>query len=207
MLRKPRPAARTPRHHIPALIQPALLMAGFEKMPDGIVILVRLRMIRIAPVHPIPQPDGLLRDNVGEPVNAPLAQIHELAHPKRLYIALGLKAQLLFHLHLDPQPLPVEPILKALVVPLHRPKAQEHILIRPPPGVMHPHRIIGGNRPIDKRISPIGPLIARHILPRYPPLLPPPQHLALHSHKIGLRINGIEHSCGLLVCSLIMRDG
>jgi hypothetical protein len=48
-----RPTARTPGHHVVAAIDPAALPAGLEETPDRVVVLVRHRVVRVRPVHPL----------------------------------------------------------------------------------------------------------------------------------------------------------
>ncbi len=50
-------AAQAPGHHIPALVKHLFLAAFFEKMPDGVIIRVGHRVIRIVPVHPLAETD------------------------------------------------------------------------------------------------------------------------------------------------------
>ena len=45
--------ARAPWHDISALVDPSFVGAGLQEMPDGVVILVRLRVIRVVPVHEV----------------------------------------------------------------------------------------------------------------------------------------------------------
>ncbi len=52
------------------------------------------------------------------------------------------------------KPLAVEPVLIAEFVPGHREEALVGIFERPAPGVVHAHRVVGGNRAIQK--TPLG---------------------------------------------------
>src|SRR5260370_40842191 len=75
-------------------------------------------------------------------------------------VALRLELQLLLVLDLDPEPLAIEAVLIAQLMSSHREVALVSILVGPAPCVMHAHRIIGGDRPIEKR--PLGlPLVLR----------------------------------------------
>ena len=63
-------------------------LGEFWKVPDSVSVLVRLRVIRTVSTHPVSAPNTLLRDYVGEEVNALLARVNELVRTERLGIAI-----------------------------------------------------------------------------------------------------------------------
>ena len=149
-LGEPGPAARTPGHHVVALVDPAVLVAAFEEQPDGVVVLIGHRVVGVVPVHPVAQADRLLRLHGGVGQDALLAALHEPGDAIRLDVALVVKAQLLLDLDLDVQALAVEAVLVALLEALHRLEALEDVLIRAAPGMVHAHGVIGRDRPIQE---------------------------------------------------------
>src|SRR5438128_5504211 len=58
--------ARAPWHHVVTAVQPTPLMADLDDSPDGVVVLVRHREVRVTPVHPLAKPNALLGDHAGE---------------------------------------------------------------------------------------------------------------------------------------------
>src|SRR3990172_6871220 len=88
-------------------------------------------------------------------------------------IPLGPKPQLSFDLHLHPQPLAVEAVLVALPVAEHGVVALEEVLVGAAPGMVHAHRVVGRDRPIEegpahRRGGGLGGVLFA------PPLFPPP---------------------------------
>ena len=101
---------------------------------------------RVVPVHPHPEPDGLLRLARGVGQDALLAQGHELGDAVRLDVALRGEAEVPLDVDLHPQPLAVEAVLVALVLAEHRVEPLVQVLVGPPPGVVDAHRIVRGDR-------------------------------------------------------------
>ena len=157
-------AARTPRHRVGALVQPAAFVADLEEVPDRVVILVRLRVVRVVPVHPEAEPLRLLRDHGGEAIDARLALLDEAVDAVLLDIALRAEAEFLLDLDLDPQPLAVEAVLVALAEALHRAPAQEQVLVHAPPRVVDAHRVVGRDRAIDEGVALLCVVVARQVL-------------------------------------------
>ena len=189
-------AARAPRHHVGAAVQPAALPALLEKGPDHVIVFVRegevaaaeirhaeaahqllnsvrhlssrtlhghalrrilhqprgqfTQVIRLVPVHPVPQPNGLFRLHGGETQYPLLAFAHEGIQAVGFDVSLGPETQFLLHLHLDPQSLTVEAVLVAQFPAAHGPEAAEHVLVGTPPPVMHAEWVIGRYRPVQK---------------------------------------------------------
>ena len=46
-------ASGAPRHDILAFVQPTVFMALLQETPNGIVVLVRLGVVRVVPVHEV----------------------------------------------------------------------------------------------------------------------------------------------------------
>ncbi len=133
-----------------SLVDPATVVALLQEMPDRVVVLIGHRVIRIVPVHPIAQPDRLIGDPLGELPDALFAAIDELGNAIRFDIALALESEFLFDLDLHPESLAVEAILVSLFLAEHGVEALEEILVGTTPTMMHTHRVVGGNRSIDK---------------------------------------------------------
>src|SRR6266508_502241 len=111
MLRKRGTTPRAPGHDIMALVDPATLVAQLQEAPDAIVVLVGERIVGVVPVHPVAHALALLGDACGEAVYALLARVHKIGNAELFDLALGLEAQLLLDLDLDPQALAVEALL------------------------------------------------------------------------------------------------
>src|SRR4029079_72629 len=71
-------AAGAPGHRVVALVYPAVLPAALEEEPDGVVVLVGVRVVAVVPVHPVAEADRLLGLDGGEALHAVLALLHEL---------------------------------------------------------------------------------------------------------------------------------
>ena len=127
--------------------------------------------------------------------HALLAALDELADAVLLDVALAGEAELALDLDLDPQPLAVEAVLPALVVAGHGLVALIQVLVGPPPGVVHAHRVVGGDRPVDKR-----PLLVRvlellaQLLERVR-LVPELEHAPLDAWKVRFVWNRPIHTC------------
>src|SRR6185436_14232904 len=124
-----------------------------QNVPDVRDVVVAVRVIGVVPVHPLPEPDGLLGDRGSAAVDARAARTRELVDAVRLDVALAVQVELPLHLHLDPQSLAVEPVLPALVESLHRLVPNVEVLIRASPGVVDAHRLdVGRDRAVDERV-------------------------------------------------------
>ena len=95
------------------------------------------------------------------------------AMPNASMSQFGLEAKLFLHLDLDPQALAVEAVLVALLIALHGLEALVQVFVGAPPGVMHAHRVVGGDGTIQKRELLIAVVIAMQILLQYALLVPP----------------------------------
>src|SRR5579885_575834 len=109
-------------------VDDAPFVALLQEVPDGIVVLIRERVVIVAPIHPVAQADVLLGHAFAE-----------------------LEDELFLDLDLDPEALAIETVLVALLVALHRLEALVQVFIGAAPGMMDAHRVVGGNRTIQKR--------------------------------------------------------
>ena len=184
VLGEPRAAAGAPGHHVAAFVQPAPLVAGLEKVPDRVVVLVGHRVVGVVPVHPIAQADGLGRLDGGEAAYTLLAQLHKAADAVGLDVPLGFEAQLPLHLHLNPQPLAVKAVLVALLEPLHRLVALVQVLVRSAPGMVDAHGVVGRDRPVDEGVAAVAGVVAVKVLLHHAGLVPPRQDVALPGREV-----------------------
>src|SRR5581483_412952 len=102
VLGEARAAAQAPGQRARALVEPAVIVAAAQEAPDRLDVLVGQRVIAIVPVHPLAEADGLLRDEVGVAIDALAAAVGEVGQAVGLDLALGVEAQLLLDLDLDP---------------------------------------------------------------------------------------------------------
>jgi hypothetical protein len=121
-----------------------------------------------------------------------LAVVDEALDAVFLDVFFRAEAQLLFRLDFDPQALAVEPVLEALVVAAHGEIPLEGVFIGAAPGVVDPHRVVGGDRPVEKRpLRPPGDLGAQ--LLKGAGGLPKSQHLVLAGHQAGVGFDAFKH--------------
>ena len=189
---EPRAAARAPRHHVVALVDQAPRMAFGQKRPDRVVVLVRVGVVAVLPVHPHPEPLALLGLLRRKSVHARLAQLHEAVDPERLDLPLVVEAQLALDLDLDPQALAIEPVLETLALAEHRVIALVEVLVGPSPGVVHTHRVVGSDRAVQERVAAVGFGVAREIALHRASFLPAGDLLALHGNDVELALDRPE---------------
>jgi hypothetical protein len=149
-----------------AAIEPATRVAQLQEAPDAVVILVREREVGVVPVHPVAEPLALLADHAGVVIDALFTLIHELGDTIVLDLALVGEAQLLLDRDLDPQALAIETLLPAQLLAEHSVVAIVEVFIGATPGVVDAHRVVGGDRPVEKRplraaVSPRAQLLER----------------------------------------------
>ena len=153
------------------------------------------QLVRVVPVHPHAQADGLLGLPRGVGQHALLAQADELGDAEGLDVVLAGEAQVALDIDLDPQPLAVEAVLPALVVPEHGVVALIEVLVGPPPGVMDAHRVVGRDRAVQERPG----RAARVLCPQASegaPLAPLRQDVELLGWEIGQAGDGAEGAVG-----------
>ena len=177
-------ATNAPGHHVGALVDPAALIAHLEKMPDGVVVLVREGVVRVVPVHPEAEPLRLLRNHLGEVCDAVLAVLDEFFDAVGLDIEFRVEAEFFFYLDFHPQALAVEAVLKALAVALHVAEAQEQVFVSAPPRVMNAHRVVGGDWSVDERVPLIGAVVSVQVLIGNTVGVPPLAHPLLERDEV-----------------------
>ena len=150
VLRQRCAAARAPGHRLILAADPAVVVTLFEEVPDTADVRVGIGKVGVVPLHPLAKAFALLRDDAGKMLHTVLALLGELVHPVVFNILFRFKAELFFHFHLDPQTLGVKAVLAAAVVTLHRLVADKDILERTAPGVVDTHRVVRGDRAVDK---------------------------------------------------------
>ena len=196
VLRQAGAAARAPGHRVGASVEPAVLVAALQEMPDGVVVLIRHGVVGVVPVHPVAEAPGLFGLDRGVLAHPLLALLHEAGDAVGLDVALGGEALLLLHLHFDPQPLAVEPVLVTLAIALHGAPAQEQVLVGAAPGVVHPHRVVGGDRTVDEGVAPLGRGVALQVAIDDAGGLPPAELLMLQGDEVDARRYGGKYPLG-----------
>ena len=92
-----------------------------------------------------------------------LHSFDELADAVGLDLLLRLEALFFFDFDLDPETLSVVSVLKALAIALHVPEAEKEVFVGASPRVVHAHRVVGGDRTVDKGVVFLGVVVAREI--------------------------------------------
>ena len=145
------------------------------------------------PVHPHPEPLALLGLLRGEAVDARLAQLHEAVDAKAFDLALVVEAELALDIDLDPQALAVETVLVALTLAEHGVVALVEVLVHATPGVVHAHRVVGGDRPIQEGEAARSVRIPGEVALRRAPLMPTRDLPALELNHVELAVYRSEN--------------
>ena len=165
-------------------------MPGRRRDADGLIGADRFgklsKRARIVPIHPVAQADRLLGLAGGELQHALLAGVDELVDAVRFDGRLGAHLQFALDFDFDPEPLAIEAVLIALVVAGHREVALEDVLVGASPGVVHAHRVVGGDRPVDEAPPRLAGVLGAQ-LAEDRGLLPEAQHLVLTADEVGTR--------------------
>ncbi|GBD17214.1 hypothetical protein HRbin26_02132 [bacterium HR26] len=185
-LREAGGAAGAPRHHVVAVVDPPILVAHLEEMPDHVVVLVGEGVVRVVPVHEVAEPFGLLGLDSGVLEHPLLALLDEAVDAVSLDVLLRREAQLLLDLDLHPQPLAVEAVLVALAIAEHGVEALVEVFVGAAPGVVHAHRVVGRDRAVEERPALLALLVLLQVLLDDPGLVPPAQELALHRGEVDI---------------------
>ena len=143
-------AARAPRHRLVFSLNPAIIVADLEEMPDSLDVLVGVGIIGVVPLHPLTESLGLVGDDAREMLDTVNAFFREVVHAVVFDVLFGFEAELLFDLNLNPETLRVEAVLTAAVVASHGFIADKRILQRSAPCMMNAHRVVGSNRSVNK---------------------------------------------------------
>ncbi len=150
------------------------------------------QLVRVVPVHPHAEPDRLLGLAGGVGEDALLAQAHELGDAVGLDVALAGETEILLDVDFDPESLAVEAVLIALVAAVHGPEALEEVLVGAAPGVMHAHRVVCRDRPVEEAPALVARVLGSQA-GKSAALTPQRQDLVLLGDEIGLGADGFEH--------------
>ena len=134
--------------------------------------------VRFVPVHPVAETLRLLGLTCGELEDSLFALVDKLVDAELGDIVFRAEIHFLLDFHLDPQTLAIEAVLITEFVAGHRKVALIGVFVRAAPRVMHAHRVIGGNRAVEK--TPLG--IAGIFLTKFPEdvlFVPEFEHLVL----------------------------
>src|SRR5262249_29986986 len=112
-------------------------------------------------------------------------------------VALGTESLGLLDLDLDPEALAVKAVLVALVVAEHGVVALVGVLVGAPPGVVHAHRVVGGNGAVEGGPARAVLVLLAEALEGVA-ALPELQPLALLLRKIDLGLHLLERHDGPL---------
>ena len=186
VLRKRGAAARAPGHGPVRLDDPAALVTRLEEVPDVLDVLVGVREVGVRPIHPLPESDRLVGLDSGVSIHPLAAAVGEFGDAVRFDVALGVEPKLPLDLDFEPQSLGVEPVLVALVIAAHGPVALVDVLVGASPGVMHAHRVVGGDWPVEERPARAVPILLPQLLERAV-LVPEFEDPALHRREVKLR--------------------
>ena len=102
-----------------------------------------------------------------------------------------LQAQFFFDLDLDPEPLAVEAVLIALLVPGHGEVALIGVLVGPAPGVVDAHRVVGRDRAVEERPARLAAVLGPELFEDLA-LVPELQDGPLPGREIDLRFDFFE---------------
>ena len=132
-------------------VEPVARVHELQEPPDVLDVRVAEREVVVPPVHPLTEPDRALGQRSGGLHDHLPATSGELGEPVLLDLPLRVETERALDAHLDPEPLAVESVLVALVVPAERLVPLEDVLQRPPPGgVDAEHHPVGGHRAVDE---------------------------------------------------------
>ena len=196
-------APPAPGHGTVTAVQPFPGVAGLQKMPDMLDVVVvqgvvggRMAVV-VVPLHPVSHAYGLPRYPLRVLVHPGAARPGELGEAERLDVPFRIETKRPLHLDFHPQALTIEPVLPPLVESLHGFVAAVQVLVGPAPGVVDAHGVIRGDRTVDK-----GPGRAiRQLRTQFvenPMVLPPCEDALLHPGVFHLSIKGFEfHSSHL----------
>ena len=143
-------AAGAPLRRAMAEDEPAALVDDLQELPDVLDVRVREREVVLAPVHPLAEADGALRQLLGRPGDDLAAAPGELREAVLLDLPLRVQPELALDPDLDPETLAVEPVLVALVESPESLVALEDVLERAAPRRMDGERLVRRDRTVDE---------------------------------------------------------
>jgi len=149
------------------------------------------KLLRIVPVHPVPQTLGLLGLSRRKPEDSAFAFVDEVIDAEFMDSGFGAESQLFFDFDFDPQALAVETVLVSLIMARHREESLIRILVRAAPGVMNSHRVIGSNWAVEEAPSLAARVFSSQLLKRLL-LQPEPQNGMFASDKVAVG-NRLKH--------------
>src|SRR5207237_8604066 len=147
---------------------------------------------KFAPGRPVTQAPGPLRLRPGVMQYAGLSPLDELGDAVALDVPLALEAELFLHLDLDPQALAVKPVLVPLPVAEHGVVPAEEVLVGAPPGVVHAHRVVGGDRPVEEGPAGGRGRVTGEVAGEDPATLPPVEQRTLMSGEHNAGVNCMD---------------
>ena len=202
VLRESGTAPGTPGHRAVALVEPTLLLAELQDVPDVRDVQIAVRVVGVFPIHPLTHTDGALRDRGRRPIDAGAAGFREPGDAVRLDVALAVEVELTLDLHLDPKALAIEAVLVALVVSLHGLVTLVDVLVRTRPCAVHPHALdVRGDRTIEElEARPAGVLLPEEV--EAPLALPEIEHAVVDLGQVELRADRPEPRFLCRLCHL-----
>ena len=169
-------------------------MQRLQEPPDVLDVRVAEGVVVVAPVHPLPEPDRLFRDDARGFRDQLTAAAGEEIHPVLLDLALRVQPEISFDLDLDPEALAVEPVLIALIESLERLVTLEDVLVGAAPEVMDAEAVGRVRRLRAVEEAPMGAAEIALPEPREDPrLLPPGEDLLLEGGVIRILRERLEH--------------
>ena len=151
VLRERRATARAPLRRAVALVEPAARLRLLEEAPNVGDVGVRESEVVVAPVHPLAEALRLPDHDSGEFRDEVAAVAGEAGEPVILDLVLRVEPEGLLDLHLDVEPLRVEPVLVPELVAVHGLVALEDVLEGAPDSVVDTGGRIRGDRPVHER--------------------------------------------------------
>ena len=151
------------------------------------------QFVGVVPVHPHAEADRLLRLARGVGQDALLAERDEPVDAERLDVALAREPEVALDVDLDPQALAVEAVLEALVLAEHGVEPLVEVLVRPSPGVVDAHRVVGRDRAVEEAPARSAGVLGAQS-GEGPPFTPYVEELVLLGDEVGLRADGSEHA-------------
>ncbi len=122
----------------------------------------------------------------------PAPEYAKAPDPERLDLLLVVEAELPLDLDLDPEALAVEAVLVPLPLPEHGVVALVEVLVGAAPGVVHAHRVVGRDRPVDEAEPLLRRVVSREVAGHRPALPPALDDLPLERGNIQILGNRLE---------------
>ena len=159
----------------------------------------------IIPIHPIAKSLRLFSLSSREPEDSSFAFVNEVVDAEFMNRSLRPEPQLLFNFDLDPQSLAVKTILVSLIMAGHGEEALIRIFVRASPGVVHSHRVIRRDGPVEKTPSLAAGILLAQLAEDLLDL-PKLQNGVFASNKIAVG-DGLEHGCSQIYKQMMKSSG